>query len=522
MLTLPLPTNAIGAAVGPNESIRPTIIGCNAIGGSSAARTFGKFATVNYDEYPCFAFPDAPNYQNAKDLGEAASHAIGYAMGLSEKGLPASFFSQDLTDPWGLYFFNKPAEDFKSWAPIMGLGHFQEITQWSSYYYAYFSTGGSLVTFGGSTDELADLSALLGTVPDEDAGGAMFINASNFTTNGGYRVGGIIGYKGPGAYDIDAYEFLASPGPITIRVDVAGSLINKTPNLAAMLILTDKYGRGVATAVPTYPDMGVTLSATLKVKGKYSLLVRPVSYVDSFAPVTDSGWNLYGSLGRYSLSGSWMPVGNTAPYAVLDTDVSTGGFPLTVNFDASESVDPDFGGSVVGWSWDFGDSASPTNTAKTVTASHTYLKPGTYTASLIVTDNRGGKSVKATRVITVTGSAPNNIQVASINGAWRKANSVSVVSEVDIGIVDQYGLPLKGVFVYVNIAGTVNGKVVNVNTVEKTNSAGKVSVKSSKFPVSATGSLTYTVTSLVPPKSLLATYPTVNSPMGGSTVLPRP
>jgi PKD repeat protein len=55
---------------------------------------------------------------------------------------------------------------------------------------------------------------------------------------------------------------------------------------------------------------------------------------------------------------------------------------LTCNFDGSGSSDSD--GSVVRWDWDFGDGASGSG----ATASHTYA-PGTYTASLTVTDDGG-------------------------------------------------------------------------------------------------------------------------------------
>lgn len=56
---------------------------------------------------------------------------------------------------------------------------------------------------------------------------------------------------------------------------------------------------------------------------------------------------------------------------------------LTVDFDASESNDPD--GEIVSYSWEFGDGS----TGSGVTPSHTYDEPGTYTVTLTVEDNDG-------------------------------------------------------------------------------------------------------------------------------------
>jgi PKD repeat protein len=66
-----------------------------------------------------------------------------------------------------------------------------------------------------------------------------------------------------------------------------------------------------------------------------------------------------------------------------------------VNFSSAGSLDPD--GSIVSYAWAFGNGVTATGP----TASHTYNIPGTFTASLTVTDNKGGTNTK-TVTITVT------------------------------------------------------------------------------------------------------------------------
>ncbi len=66
------------------------------------------------------------------------------------------------------------------------------------------------------------------------------------------------------------------------------------------------------------------------------------------------------------------------------------GFPIV--FDGSASADPD--GTVISYSWDFGDGSTLTGTAWVV--NHAYSRPGTYVVTLTVLDNSGltnGRSI---------------------------------------------------------------------------------------------------------------------------------
>jgi PKD repeat protein len=74
------------------------------------------------------------------------------------------------------------------------------------------------------------------------------------------------------------------------------------------------------------------------------------------------------------------------PDAVAVVDPTDGPAPLHVRFDATRSSDPD--GDPLSFTWRFGDG---TPTAAAPLLEHVY-RPGTYSATLTVQDNRGGIS----------------------------------------------------------------------------------------------------------------------------------
>ncbi|MFM7272084.1 MAG: PKD domain-containing protein [Actinomycetes bacterium] len=80
-----------------------------------------------------------------------------------------------------------------------------------------------------------------------------------------------------------------------------------------------------------------------------------------------------------------------AAFAASPTD-------LSVAFDGTPSSDPD--GSVVSWSWDFGDGTGDTGSMP----AHTYTQGGSYSVAMTVTDNEG---TSTTLVRTVLVQAPN-------------------------------------------------------------------------------------------------------------------
>jgi len=103
-----------------------------------------------------------------------------------------------------------------------------------------------------------------------------------------------------------------------------------------------------------------------------------------------------------------IPRENIAPTAVISANPTSGAAPLTVSFDGSSSTDSD--GTVVAYSWDFGD-GSPIDTS--ATTNHTFSTVGSFQVSLVVTDDQGKVSEPAT--INIAANKPGATPDYTIN-----------------------------------------------------------------------------------------------------------
>jgi PKD repeat protein len=79
---------------------------------------------------------------------------------------------------------------------------------------------------------------------------------------------------------------------------------------------------------------------------------------------------------------------------------------LTCHF-TDNSSDPDGNGTIASWSWDFGDGATgANNVSREKDPTHDFSAPGTYTVTLIVTDNAGVSDTASTRSVEVENRKP--------------------------------------------------------------------------------------------------------------------
>lgn len=313
---------------------------------------------------PAFVFPAQLGSGNAKYTAEAASHEAGHTFNLSHDG------QTNITE----YY-----QGHANWAPIMGVGYHKDIVQWSK---------GEYPSANNLQDDTAIISNVVGYRADQH--GDTIVNATMLSGTS-VSSSGIIERR----TDADLFGFATGAGSVSFIVSPA--LVS--PNLDIQLALYDGLGNIVASANPT--TLGASLSATLA-QGTYYLAVDGTGTGD---PLT--AYNDYSSLGQFSLTGSIVPVSGQAPIAVADSSAPTTGVgPLSVSFSSAGSYDPD--GGIASYSWDFGDGA----VSSEANPIHTYNTPGTYTASLVVTDYSGLSSAADT--VTIVVQSNNILFVANI------------------------------------------------------------------------------------------------------------
>jgi PKD repeat protein len=110
-------------------------------------------------------------------------------------------------------------------------------------------------------------------------------------------------------------------------------------------------------------------------------------------------------------SGGSEPDGGTtnlAPEAAFVAIPPAGIAPLTVQFDGTESSDPD--GTIVSYAWTFGDGASGSGSE----VEHDYAAPGCHEATLVVTDDDDA-TAEASRTIVVTTALPSGDPVVTFD-----------------------------------------------------------------------------------------------------------
>lgn len=265
-------TDTGDASYGTRVVVTPTRTDCASCGGVAYVGTYditGGSATTGWthDHYqPAWVYIAG---SNAKHIAEAASHEAGHNLGLSHDGVTGG----------SAYY-----EGHGDWAPIMGVGYYRAITQWSR---------GEYAGANNTEDDFAVMAANGGVAAGDDHG------HSTPTPLGGpaVDVSGVLGHQ-----DVDAFHFTAAVAG-TVDLAVAPAPVGADADLRLRIV--DGAGATVALADPA----GLAASLQLTVAaGTYTVLVEAAGAGD---PRT-TGYSSYGSLGRYRLTGS-IPAGDAEP-----------------------------------------------------------------------------------------------------------------------------------------------------------------------------------------------------------------
>jgi hypothetical protein len=405
----------------------------------------GAFNDIGDTYKPALVFPENLGPNGEKYIAEAASHEAGHNLGLNHDG----------TSTTGYY--EGHGTGITGWAPIMGAGYYKNLTQWSKGEYA------------GANNKQDDLAVMqtYGLPMRADDHGSTAVSASYFSAGTQLSVAGVIERE----TDIDVFAFTTGAGAISINI--LGTDLG--PNLDTLVELRDANGTLLATHNPV-EQLGAALNYSVPA-GTYFLHVRGAGFGDPL-----SGYSAYGSLGQYWILGTVIdPTGAVAPVANATATPASGTAPLFVQFDGSASFDPD--GSIVSYSWDFGDGTAGIG----ATVSHTYAA-GTYTAILTVTDNTGLSSSKSLVIQAQPPVVVTTVRVQSIIMAVVQQPSGDI-ARATVTITDTAGNPISGATVSGSFSGAVSG---SATAMTDANGNAVLSSRRSK----KNGTVTFTVTNV--------------------------
>lgn len=276
----------------------------------------------------CWAF-----YTTGKNAAEVISHEVGHTLRLAHDGRAVPGQQRE-------EYYGGHGSGDTGWAPIMGVGYYQVLSQWSKGEYAYATQ---------TQDDLQILTNNNNSVNyrADDYGGThatagyLEIQANNSVSNEG-----IIERN----TDVDAFRFETTGGQVSFTV----SRVALGPNLDIEASIYNSSNQLVGNRVNPADSLNATVTATLE-PGEYTLRVTGVGKGD---PTT--GYTNYGSLGAYLITG--VMAGGVKPYrftiaenAPNGTAVGTvsprknhGGNPLTYtitsgNTGGAFTIDPQTG-----------------------------------------------------------------------------------------------------------------------------------------------------------------------------------
>ncbi len=417
----------------------------------------GVVSMVNNTSYqPSWVFQQSLA-NNEKYIAEAISHEAGHTLGLLHDGLN---IGGTITG-----YYTGHGAGTTGWAPIMGVGYYQNVTQWDHGAYP------------GANNQQDDFSVFAsnGFLPRTDDVGNTTDTASSLTnisttSSANIQTFGVIETSS----DIDMYSLNTYGGTVNLTASPA----TKGPNLDIQLTLYDIDGNVLATDAPV-DNLSATINATVP-PGNYFLAVSGSDRPQ--ASDTDYGYSNYGSLGQYQITGSFETDSTAVPpTAVITAPALAGIVPFTANFSANDSVG---NGAILGYQWSFGDGVTSTSPNPV----YTYTKIGSYTASLTVTNQY---QLTSTITVPIIVSAPPLPSIYASSVSMTIIKSSKITGQVTIKVVDTKGRAIPNATVIGTWSGAFTGSVSS-----KTASNGVAVLKSNAIPLVMGASGIYTLDSI--------------------------
>jgi len=375
----------------------------------------GTYDMVNNKKYqPAWVFAKSyPEADAVRYLSNTISHETGHTLGLFHKGVgPHEGFQGTEAYYEGRYHKRSAMTNgwhWSSWAPIMGKAYYSTLGQWSDGNYFW------------SNNRQGDIELINKMIPLVGDDG--FSTKETATT---LPVGSVVGKKVNIAKTVGNITSSTDVDFYTFTVDYAESevdlLITNCIYTECTTIGTNFDAGNLHIAATLYNESGdivqeyETLSNNVRIMnsltpGKYYVAIKGGSFTKKITDEYGSeqtfksnndydGWTNYGSIGQYTITGSYTTTpAPVDPTAVIDVSKTSGVAPVTISFRSNRS-DPG-NSEIVQWTWTFGDGRSSDEANPTITYEHS----GTYLVSLAVKSKAGLYGYK-NMTITVTEPAP--------------------------------------------------------------------------------------------------------------------
>jgi hypothetical protein len=245
----------------------------------------GVFGRADYPSYYSPALVYADQLFSAEyNIAEAASHEFGHNVGLHHDGTSTAAY----------YYGAGTSTQATSWAPIMGVGYYKNVTKFNN---------GDYPDANNHEDDLAIIGSKLGRVAD-DVGATQGTAAGLAVTASTVAGAGLINDSA----DQDTWGFQTAGGTVSLSVSPFVRVYGTNGgNLDVKATFVDAAGATIAVD-----------GALDRTDASLTVDVGPGTYFLRVAADASNYSSIYGSQGRYMISGS-IPGAYTVPSASIES-----------------------------------------------------------------------------------------------------------------------------------------------------------------------------------------------------------